>query len=79
MVTAAVPACSASLTGTGSNSTGAATRDRYGGRTKRPSEMAEMTSLEAIQARHSVRKNKDEPIPEDILAILRIRALEVYK
>ena len=41
--------------------------------------MAEMTSLEAIQARHSVRKNKDEPIPEDLLAILRIRALEVYK
>jgi len=39
--------------------------------------MAEMTLLEAIQARHSVRKYKDEPIPEDVLAILRNKVWEV--
>ena len=32
-----------------------------------------MTLLEAIEARHSVRKFKDEPIPGDILTILRDR------
>ena len=41
--------------------------------------MAEMTLLEAIQARHSVRKYKDEPIPEDILAILRNKVWEVNR
>ena len=38
-----------------------------------------MTLLGAIQARHSVRKNKDEPIPEDILAILRNKVWAVNK
>ena len=38
-----------------------------------------MTLLEAIQARHSVRKYKDEPIPDDILAILRNKVWEVNK
>ena len=32
-----------------------------------------MTLLEAIEARHSVRKYKDEPIPEEILTTLRDR------
>ncbi len=36
-----------------------------------------MTLLEAIEARHSVRKYKDEPIPEDILATLRNRIWEI--
>ena len=36
-----------------------------------------MTLLEAIEARHSVRKYKDEPIPEDILSILRDRIQEI--
>lgn len=36
-----------------------------------------MTLLEAIEARHSVRKYKDEPIPEDILTILRNRIQEI--
>ncbi len=36
-----------------------------------------MTQLEAIEARHSVRKYKDEPIPEDILAILRNKISEI--
>ena len=36
-----------------------------------------MTLLEAIEARHSVRKYKDEPIPEDILSILRDSILEI--
>ena len=31
-----------------------------------------MTLLEAIEARHSVKKYKDEPIPEDIVAALRV-------
>ncbi len=35
-----------------------------------------MTLLEAIEARHSVRKYKDEPIPDDILTILRNRIRE---
>ena len=36
-----------------------------------------MTLLEAIEARHSVRKFKDEPIPGDILTILRDRIWEI--
>ena len=36
-----------------------------------------MTLLEAIEARHSVRKYKDEPIPEEILTILRDRIREI--
>ena len=36
-----------------------------------------MTLLEAIEARHSVRKYKDEPIPEDILTTLRDRIQEI--
>ena len=36
-----------------------------------------MTLLEAIEARHSVRKYKDEPIPEDILSILRDSIWEI--
>ncbi len=36
-----------------------------------------MTLQEAIEARHSVRKYKDEPIPEDILATLRSRISEI--
>ena len=38
-----------------------------------------MTLLEAIQARHSVRKYKDEPISEDVLAILRNKVWEVNR
>ena len=41
--------------------------------------MAEMTLLEAIQARHSVRKYTDEPIPEEDLAVLRSKVWEVNK
>ena len=41
--------------------------------------MAEMTLLEAIQARHSVRKYKDEPIPEEVLAVLRNKVWEVNR
>ena len=36
-----------------------------------------MTLLEAVEARHSVRKYKDEPIPEDILTTLRDRIREI--
>ena len=36
-----------------------------------------MTLLEAIEARHSVRKYKDEPIHEDILTALRERIREI--
>ena len=36
-----------------------------------------MTLIEAIEARHSVRKYKDEPIPEDILSVLRNRIREI--
>ena len=36
-----------------------------------------MTLLEAIEARHSVRKYKDAPIPEETLAILRDKVREV--
>ena len=39
----------------------------------------EMTLLEAIEARHSVRKYKDEPIPEETLAILRAKVREVNR
>ena len=38
-----------------------------------------MTLLEAIEARHSVRKYKDSPIPEEILTILRNKIWEVNK
>ena len=36
-----------------------------------------MTLLEAIEARHSVKKYKDESIPEDIVAALRERSREI--
>ena len=36
-----------------------------------------MTLLEAIEARHSVRKYKDEPIPEEILTTLRDKIQEI--
>ena len=36
-----------------------------------------MTLLEAIEARHSVRKYKDEPIPDEVLATLRNRIWEI--
>ena len=36
-----------------------------------------MTLLEAMQARHSVRKYKDAPIPEDLLTTLRDRIREI--
>ena len=36
-----------------------------------------MTLIEAIEARHSVRKYKDEPIPEEILSVLRNRIREI--
>ena len=36
-----------------------------------------MTLLEAIEARHSVRKYKDESLPEEILAVLRNKVWEV--
>ena len=35
-----------------------------------------MTLLEAIEARHSVRRYKDEPLPEEILTILRNKVAE---
>ncbi len=38
-----------------------------------------MTLLEAIEARHSVRKYRDEPIPEEVLAILREKVSEVNR
>jgi len=38
-----------------------------------------MTLLEAIPARHSVRKYKDEPIPEDILAVLKNKVWEINR
>ena len=38
-----------------------------------------MTLLEAIEARHSVRKYKDDPIPEDVLTVLRNKVLEINK
>lgn len=41
--------------------------------------MAEMTLLEAIRARHSVRKYKDEPIPEEVLAVLRNKVWEINR
>ena len=41
--------------------------------------MAEMTLFEAIQARHSVRKYKDEPIPEEVLAVLRNKVWEINR
>lgn len=38
-----------------------------------------MTLLGAIEARHSVRKYRDEPIPKDILAILSNKVWEINK
>ena len=38
-----------------------------------------MTLLEAIEARHSVRKYKDSPIPEEILAVLKNKVWEINK
>ena len=38
-----------------------------------------MTLLEAIEARHSVRKYKDEPIPEEVLTILRNKVRQINK
>ena len=38
-----------------------------------------MTLLEAIECRHSVRKYKDEPIPEDILSVIRDKVEEVNR
>ncbi len=39
----------------------------------------DMTLLEAIEARHSVRKYKEDPIPEDILSIIREKVDEVNR
>jgi len=38
-----------------------------------------MTLLEAIEARHSVRKYKDDPIPDEVLATLRNKVWEINK
>lgn len=38
---------------------------------------AEMTLLEAIEARHSVRKYKDQPIPDGVLEILQDKVREI--
>ena len=38
-----------------------------------------MTLLEAIEARHSVRRYKDEPIPDEVLANLRNRIYEINR
>ena len=38
-----------------------------------------MTLLEAIEARHSVRKYKDTPIPEEVLTILRNKVWEINR
>lgn len=38
-----------------------------------------MTLLEAIEARHSVRKYKDKPISEDVLTVLRNKVWEINK
>ena len=38
-----------------------------------------MTLLEAMEARHSVRKYTDAPIPEDVLATLRNRVWEINR
>ena len=38
-----------------------------------------MTLLEAIEARHSVRRYKDEPIPDEVLATLRNRIYEINR
>ena len=38
-----------------------------------------MTLLEAIAARHSVRKYKNEPIPDEILTVLRNKVWEINK
>ena len=38
-----------------------------------------MTLLEAIEARHSVRKYKDEPIPEDVLTVFRNKVWEINR
>lgn len=36
-----------------------------------------MTLIEAIECRHSVRKYKDDPIPEDVLSIIRLKVEEI--
>ena len=36
-----------------------------------------MTLIEAVAARHSVRKYQDKPIPEDVLSVLRDKIKEV--
>ncbi|MBO4757744.1 MAG: nitroreductase [Bacteroidales bacterium] len=38
-----------------------------------------MTLLEAIECRHSVRRYKDDPIPEDILAVIQAKVEEVNR
>ena len=38
-----------------------------------------MTLLESIEARHSVRKYKNEPIPDEILTVLRNKVWEINK
>ena len=38
-----------------------------------------MTLFEAISARHSVRKYKDEPVPSDVLSVLRDKVAEVNR
>ena len=38
-----------------------------------------MTLLEAIEARHSVRKYRDVPLPEDVLSLLRDRIREINR
>ena len=38
-----------------------------------------MTLLEAIECRHSVRRYKDEPIPDEILAVLKDKVEEVNR
>ena len=36
-----------------------------------------MTLIEAIECRHSVRKYKDDPIPENVLSIIRLKVEEI--
>ena len=38
-----------------------------------------MTLLEAIEARHSVRRYKDEPIPAEVLAVLQDKVREINR
>ena len=48
-----------------------------GSRKNNSKRTTDMTLLEAIEARHSVRRYKDEPIPEEILANLCDRIQEI--